>query len=424
MSEDWLQKVHDRMSDYETDEPADLWIAIDNKYRDAAGKRQVPRRHVAQPRFRRYMAAAISAAAIIVGIALLTDKADIQQNLSTDNMPYATSAPAVASLTHPDRQQQESPAETLSPARVSAGSGSDTGSGSGQEPRDEITDTATPTADLDAAVDTTPSRHDPITQRHDDLPNTAGSATQPSTRHSYIASVSHRADHNGKTSLSLFTSGGPGSVFNSQSSSEHATAGSIGPAGAEWKDNPMLGIMAFNHGKEIKTEIRHRIPIRAGISVTYNLNDRIGIGTGLTYANLTSDITEGSDRHYYTGEQTLHYIGIPLNLKYRIFTLRRFDLYASTGILAEKCVSARIEKTFILDKQPKGSETADIPDKPLQWSANATLGLQYNIADAVGLYVEPGISYYFDDGSPISTIYKEKPVNFNLNLGLRFTFGR
>lgn len=35
MSEDWLQKVHDRMSDYETDEPADLWIAIDNKYRDA-----------------------------------------------------------------------------------------------------------------------------------------------------------------------------------------------------------------------------------------------------------------------------------------------------------------------------------------------------------------------------------------------------
>lgn len=40
------------------------------------------------------------------------------------------------------------------------------------------------------------------------------------------------------------------------------------------------------------------------------------------------------------------------------------------------------------------------------------------------MYVEPGISYYFDDGSPISTIYKEKPVNFNLNLGLRFTFGR
>lgn len=129
MSEDWLQKVHDRMSDYETDEPADLWIAIDNKYRDAAGKRQVPRRHVAQPRFRRYMAAAISAAAIIVGIALLTDKADIQQNLSTDNMRYATSAPAVASLSTSRQATTGVAGRDPQPARVSAGSGSDTGSG-------------------------------------------------------------------------------------------------------------------------------------------------------------------------------------------------------------------------------------------------------------------------------------------------------
>ena len=42
----------------------------------------------------------------------------------------------------------------------------------------------------------------------------------------------------------------------------------------------------------------------------------------------------------------------------------------------------------------------------------------------VGVYVEPGVSYYFDDRSPLSTIYKEKPLNFNLNLGVRYTIGK
>ena len=42
----------------------------------------------------------------------------------------------------------------------------------------------------------------------------------------------------------------------------------------------------------------------------------------------------------------------------------------------------------------------------------------------VGVYVEPGVSYYFDDRSTLSTIYKEKPLNFNLNLGVRYTIGK
>lgn len=35
----------------------------------------------------------------------------------------------------------------------------------------------------------------------------------------------------------------------------------------------------------------------------------------------------------------------------------------------------------------------------------------------VGVYVEPGLSYYFDDGTDMKTIYKDKPLNLNLNHG-------
>ena len=68
----------------------------------------------------------------------------------------------------------------------------------------------------------------------------------------------------------------------------------------------------------------------------------------------------------------------------------------------------------------KSSETDDIKVKPLQWSVNASAGVQFRLTKFMGVYAEPGIAYYFDDGSEIKTIYKEKPVNFNLNLGVRF----
>lgn len=186
----------------------------------------------------------------------------------------------------------------------------------------------------------------------------------------------------------------------------------------------MLGILVFNQGMDIETDIKHRLPIRAGISVTYNFNERLGIESGLSYTRLISDVKDGSKSHYYAGQQKLHYIGVPLNLKYRVYTWRRLDLYTSIGMLAEKCVSARLDREFVIDRQKKGAESEVLSDKPLQWSVNASVGAQYRIINSMGVFVEPGMSYYFDDGTNIQTIYKEKPLNFNLNMGIRLTFGR
>ena len=65
---------------------------------------------------------------------------------------------------------------------------------------------------------------------------------------------------------------------------------------------------------------------------------------------------EGSDANYYTGKQILHYIGIPLNLKYNIFTWKRLMLYVSVGGLAEKCISAKIDKEFTLENKTQRKE--------------------------------------------------------------------
>ena len=57
---------------------------------------------------------------------------------------------------------------------------------------------------------------------------------------------------------------------------------------------------------------------------------------------------------------------------------------------------------------------------PWQFSLNGAAGAEYKLTDYFSLYAEPGLGYYFKDGSSTSTIYQDRPLNFNLSFGLRF----
>ena len=226
-------------------------------------------------------------------------------------------------------------------------------------------------------------------------------------------------------SVSAFTSGALNSNVSipaSTSGSSHVSA--LGQDGKKWEDSPVLGILLFNQGKDMEREIKHHLPVRTGLAFSYRVNERLSLESGMTYTNLTSDIRYGSDEHYFSGKQMLHYVGIPLNLRYKLLSWKRLDLYASAGVLGEKCVSGKIERDYVLDNHSAETEKEDVREKPLQWSVNASAGLQLNVSSAIGLYAEPGVSYYIDNGSSVENIYKDKPCNFNLNVGVRFTFGK
>lgn len=93
----------------------------------------------------------------------------------------------------------------------------------------------------------------------------------------------------------------------------------------------------------------------------------------------------------------------------------------SAGLLAEQCVSGHRTKDYIISGKSRQTDKETISTKPLQMSVNASIGLQLDILHNIGIYAEPGISYYFDDKSSLNTIYKEKNLNFNLNVGVRYT---
>ena len=153
--------------------------------------------------------------------------------------------------------------------------------------------------------------------------------------------------------------------------------------------------------------IDHRLPLSFGFSVRKSLPKGFSLETGLTYTYLVSDIQFVDNWEKAT--QKLHYLGIPLRANWDFFDRNSFTLYVSAGGAMEKCVFGRTggEKTVV---------------DPLQFSVMSAVGLQYDLSRRIGLYIEPGVSYFFDDGSDVETYRKENPCTFTLQAGLRLNY--
>ena len=146
---------------------------------------------------------------------------------------------------------------------------------------------------------------------------------------------------------------------------------------------------------------KHHPPVRAGLSFQYQLNPRLSLFSGISYTYLHSRITY-PDNAGEVLHQNLHYIGLPLGASCRIWSSNRFAFYASARVMLEKCVN----------------------DKPWQWSVGAALGAEYRFKHQLGLYLEPSLSYYFDDHTSLQHYYKEYPIAFSLEIGLRLHIGK
>lgn len=443
MKRNWKEDIHDRLGNFETDAPDGLWEAIHQRMAQTepaqAEKRQTP--FVLQPALRRTACAAAACLALVAGYQYFADGGKETVNgvkpagvngmiavggtVASDNSRYVASKPATASIVATNLAGVRVAKNGVTPAAVYA-----------QTQNNESAQISTP-QHLNPSTSQHPNTstsqpHNPSTPQH--LNTSSTQHPNPSTSHNHNPSTSllaytpadnSRGRHEGAAarwtlSTSATTGMGASSVTNSTATYVEA----VGPDDVIWADNPQLGIGIFNQGKSVKTEYKHRLPVRVGLNVAYRLTDRLSVESGVSYTRLSSDMKDGTKDNYSSGSQKLDYIGVPLNVKYRAFGYRRLSVYASAGLLTEKCVSGKTTHEYVISGEKKKHEAEDVAAKPWQLSVNAALGAQFDVLRNVGVYVEPGVSYYFDDRSPLSTIYKEKPLNFNLNLGVRYTIGK
>ena len=427
MKTNWQKDIHDRLGSYEKDAPERLWEGISRelpKLNDGVMLTHKPQRTA---KFRMWRVAGVAAAAsvaLVIGYSFLGNSAKDNINIPTNttkhpnmlasnkkplgNEPTGVSAePATHSE---DNLLAEQPtlakASTEQPTLASASTETDVKEISSKEEnsKEENKQTeAKPAKREDSYV--LPQNPDNNLLAFNDMTERRGDEDAPS-----------------RWSVSTGAMGGLGASGTTTAYGDHLVLSS--PGVADTKDSPMLDMNTINRDVEQKMEYDHHLPIRIGLSVAYALTDRLSISSGLTYTRLSSDIKDASRESKYIGEQRLHYVGIPVNVSYKVASSRWISLYGTAGVLAEKCVSGTTDEGYVENNTMKYTNTQDISSKPLQMSVNAGVGIQFDFIHNVGIYAEPGLSYYFDDGSALQTIYKEKPLNFNLNVGVRFRLSK
>ena len=195
---------------------------------------------------------------------------------------------------------------------------------------------------------------------------------------------------------------------------------------ADWVDGGFRNgesLVVYNQ-PEVETKYSHKLPVKFGVSFRYGFNEKLGIESGLTYTLLNSTFTTvaGTANGNTTGKQTLHYIGIPLNVTYNIIGSKLFNVYASAGGAMEKAVGGYFETTGHVDGKRSETNRNSLKPKELQWSLNASAGAQVNVLNQLGLYVEPGISYRIPSGSHVRSVYTDKKLDFSIGFGIRFNF--
>lgn len=186
-------------------------------------------------------------------------------------------------------------------------------------------------------------------------------------------------------------------------------------------DSVALLNIAKNNSGDIVEKEKHEKAITLGLSLTKELNEKWSVETGAQYTLLRSTFTMGSGMNYVQKSQRLHYIGIPLKVSCRIADYRKLSAYGSVGVVMNIPVKGKVTQNLVTDTMTMKLDSRQV-SPPLQWSVNASLGVQYELTRNMSIYLEPTLNYHIPTGSNIHSTWTERPFTFTMPVGIRFTW--
>lgn len=435
MKDKWINDIRSRMDNYSEPLPVGLWEKIESEISTPAPK--------VIPMWRKWTSVA-AAAALVLAISsvsvwywstdselkevnsALTDNNEIRQEYKSDNVIQE-----VQTVESSDKQLQAEAVNYSPKTIVNLASGDNTDSLNvariALSENIQTVDTESTDSELKKEVDA----EDEASIKENRMKRMREDRETVRRNASYLAMSDSKRSKGSGVQLGVMTGNIPYSSSNSFSGMSRlaiptksvsqvndVVVGEVSDATASYSQ------MLFNNmGRQTYTDIKHHMPVTVGASVKWNLNEHWALESGLNYTYLYSELRSGA-KSYIEDKQKLHYVGIPLKVQRSVWNNSIFSFYASAGGMMEKCVSGSVETVCVDDNNRKsfGNEKLDV--KPLQFSVLASVGLQANFNKLLSLYLEPGMIYYFDDNTDIITIRKDKPFNFNLQLGLRFNLNK
>lgn len=399
MDNRWTEQFKDKMKDYQEMAPEGLW----NDISDAVVVNGRKRGTVV---LLRSLAGAAAAAAIVFGVVYMTDTKDIEYH---NLVPVADISPEYVTIVE-EKEENDISNHHVSNVVASA------------DVQKNVTEPVL-AFDIDSVNEEPVCTEPPLTESHGQ--EIKEEPHQDSTNPERISSGSvfeqpvtfpQTARKKNRVSISASFSGTAGNRTSVKGYSGSVPAASVSSFGT----SPENEIRLFNRTREVTSGTSYRQPVNAGIKVNAYVSERWSIGTGIEWTWLRSTFREGSDEYYISRISDLHYIGIPLTVTCDLWKGYGLKVYASAGGELQKCFSGRQVEEYVYNTVPGKSESNKLMEKQLQWSLRAEAGLGYDFSPLVGIYAEPGVTWHFNNGSQIDNIYKSRPFNFSISLGLRF----
>lgn len=408
MKDDLLNSIKDRLDSYEESAPEGLWSDIEA----SVFPKEKPRKAAFVPWMWLSAAAAAVAAVLIVTNTLSNDPKEDRIVAQTDITPSSSVNPGddpasseeLASLL---ADADVRPVEPAAPGRVrSMPVKSVPENQASLEPEPEMAAEAEPDVVLEPesemvveAEPTVPVEQEQdrrVATNHDGEDWSGYMSATDDGETGFLSRISMKASLAGAATQSQDVSNYDPAMFYYGSGDTRSSGYTDEPTRAFAPMDPLIS------ASSVETDTRHHRPVRMSLTFHMPLGGIFGVETGASYTLLRSTVTTTSGSTVNRNIQTLKYLGIPVNLTADLYGNDWCRLYLSGGGMAEKCVSGEI--------------------KPLLWSLNAAAGAQINLGRSLGIYAEPGLSYHFDDGSPVRTIYKDRPLDFMMTLGARMSF--
>lgn len=189
---------------------------------------------------------------------------------------------------------------------------------------------------------------------------------------------------------------------------------------------PYNGVLMGDTFRSVESEHRFYQPVSVGVEVSYDLGRRFFLGSGLSYTCLVSESSSGSSESRGSLIQTVHLLGVPLKVGYKIIDNPLFELSVAGGGRVDKAIASKTVTRLALNGPEPVKSASSGTVFPLYWSLTASASAAYKLSSLVGLYLEPGLSWHFgsksDNGLALETVWSGRPLNFQLNAGVRFYF--
>ena len=446
-NKDWTSKLRDQMTDYQEPVKHDLWAGIAQSLaqnQPVAGENGVPENHPVkrvekEPKARvitlkRWSAAAAAVALLgIGGSYVYLHQEDVEQgnaqlaSLASSEASSASSAASSSLSASSSSHSKQVPllaadnksADSMSRQKAASSAASLLSSDYASVP----VQSAAPMNDEGETMVAVASDEAPLVASKYKSAEKAQSQAEPNSSSSYH--FSRNSDVAG-VSMKLYAENlgaGMGNVNSgSNIANRYSDSGVMADPMPGVYPDPSVGgsndvdyLMAAAYKalqKSPQGKAKHHAPVSVGMQIAFGVAPRLSLSTGVVYTRTSSDFYPYAPNNDYNVHQVLHYVGIPVGLNYELWRSGGFHAYVMAGAEADYNVKN--------DTDEDGTRKQDAKRDRVQFSGKASLGAQYDISPSVGLYIEPGAKYYFDNGSDIENTFKDKKLNFNLQFGLRF----